>query len=272
MIFASDLDRTLIHPLAELWRCGEPTPPVRVVEVYEGQAVSCMSETSIALLHRLAGEALFIPVTTRSVEQYRRVRVVSDLARVAVTCNGGVILRDGVPDPVWARRMDAALRDAASLDRAEAVILDAVAGTDWLLRHKRVDPFFWYGIVDLASLPVGAPQDLHDRLTPHGWVCVLHGRKLYALPRCVNKWDAVAHIVSEHPGRAVAAAGDSILDECLVRAPGVAGYTPAAGELAAVDVAGLTVTAAPHVLGSDEMLAAVLATSGSPLHEGYVAG
>ena len=73
MMFASDLDGTLIYSKR---RFGEETlnVSVRNVEVYNGREISFMTEKAIALLRELSDEMMFVPVTTRTVEQYNRSR------------------------------------------------------------------------------------------------------------------------------------------------------------------------------------------------------
>ena len=70
---------------------------VRNVEVYNGREISFMTEKAIALLRELSDEMMFVPVTTRTVEQYNRVSLFHDEIRptYAITCNGGVVLKDG---------------------------------------------------------------------------------------------------------------------------------------------------------------------------------
>ena len=63
-----DLDNTLIyscrHDIGEEKVC---------VELYEGREVSFMTKRSLSLLKEVQKKALFVPVTTRTAEQYRRI-------------------------------------------------------------------------------------------------------------------------------------------------------------------------------------------------------
>jgi hypothetical protein len=267
VIFASDVDRTLIHPLDELALCGEPAPAVRVMEVYKGRAVSCASERGLSLLAEVARRAAFVPVTTRSREQYARLEAIPELARLAVTTNGAVILRDGVADPDWTREVDARLADSAPTAWAEERLL-AAAG-DWLLRHRDCEARFLYGIVERDAVPAGAVEALDEELRPAGWEAVLHGRKLYLLPLALTKWAAVERVVAELGPEAgpLATAGDSLLDACLFDGPGVSvAFCPARGELAVrrSSLPLMRLTSAHHVLGTEEMLEDVLALAGAP--------
>ena len=61
------------------------------VEVYNGKEISFMTEKAIALLRELSEEMMFVPVTTRTVEQYNRVSLFREEIRptYAITSNGG---------------------------------------------------------------------------------------------------------------------------------------------------------------------------------------
>ena len=65
--FFSDLDNTLIfsykHDIGKEKRC---------VEIYQGREVSYITERTYGLLTYAASRLLFVPVTTRTEEQYRR--------------------------------------------------------------------------------------------------------------------------------------------------------------------------------------------------------
>ena len=116
-LFASDLDNTLIFS----HRHREEGDVC--VERLEGREQSFCTSREPALLARVRERAEFIPVTTRSVEQYRRIQWPPDCApRYAVTDNGGILLCDGVEDPRWreetrtaAEPWEGALRQAQEL-------------------------------------------------------------------------------------------------------------------------------------------------------------
>ena len=73
MIFASDLDRTLIYSKRALDEFGVPEGLLLVpVEQKDGDSVAFMTETSYLQLKELANQSLFVPVTTRTTEQFKR--------------------------------------------------------------------------------------------------------------------------------------------------------------------------------------------------------
>ena len=69
MLYFSDLDRTLIYSKKFLKEDLKEVP----IEKYEGEYISFMTEKSINLLREINEKNIFIPCTTRSIEQYERI-------------------------------------------------------------------------------------------------------------------------------------------------------------------------------------------------------
>jgi hydroxymethylpyrimidine pyrophosphatase-like HAD family hydrolase len=67
-----------------------------------GAEQSFMSEAAIEMLKEVSRSLIFVPVTTRSIEQYLRISVFRDLhLPYALTSNGGVLLVDGRRYEEW---------------------------------------------------------------------------------------------------------------------------------------------------------------------------
>lgn len=99
MIYASDLDRTLIYSLSAIG-VPEDTPGLVPAEVVDGRTVSYISQQALATLKELAAKIVFMPVTTRTIAQYRRINLFQEtvIPDYAITSNGGNILVNGVVD------------------------------------------------------------------------------------------------------------------------------------------------------------------------------
>ncbi|GAA1972267.1 HAD family hydrolase [Kitasatospora viridis] len=240
-LVASDLDRTLIYSVASWGRAGVP---VRVVERGEdGAPMSCLTERAAELLLELGRRVPVVPVTTRTVAQYRRVAL-PGCSRWAVCANGGRLLVDGEPDREWERAVTARLA-AGGAPLAEVTDwLAARADPAWTLKRRTADDLFAYLVVDRAALPAQWLAELTAWCGERGWRVSQQGRKVYAVPAALTKGAGLAELRQRlGGGHRVLAAGDSLLDEDLLRAADAAWY-PAHGELAdrpPVD--------APHVLG-----------------------
>ena len=77
MIVCVDLDRTLIYSAnaLDLRVPDADAPRLLCVEVYRGAPLSYLTETAAELLRDLRSRAVVVPVTTRTPEQFARVRL-----------------------------------------------------------------------------------------------------------------------------------------------------------------------------------------------------
>ena len=98
ILFASDLDNTLIHSYKRADSADI------CVETKDSKCLSYMTPKAYTMLQKLDG-VCFVPITTRSLEQYRRIKLFDDkLPRYALTSNGGLLLVNDEIDAEW--RMD----------------------------------------------------------------------------------------------------------------------------------------------------------------------
>ena len=264
MIFASDLDRTLIHPM----RTAPAGAGVRCVEVFEGREITGTTDRALALLDEVAAAAVFVPVTTRSVDQYRRLAAITSRAsRWAVCANGATLLRDGEEDREWEAAVAERLAGGGALEEASAALARAFGVNDWLLRWRDCDGHFLYAILDLDRTPQGVEAAALAALRPVGWTAHLHGRKLYALPASLTKRAALERLEELLGDRHLVSAGDSEMDRGLLEAATV-GFCPAGSELAAGAPlpAHVRLTEGVHVAAAEEILSATLelAAAGVP--------
>ncbi|AEM86866.1 hypothetical protein [Streptomyces violaceusniger] len=233
VLVASDLDRTLIYSAAALGldMPDAEAPRLLCVETYEGRPLSYMTETAAGLLAELVRTSVFVPTTTRTVEQYRRIRLPGPASRFAICANGGQLLVNGEPDADWHQRVRTALGDqCAPLEEVRAH-LSATADPAWLLKERVAEELFAYLVVERELLPQGYVKELTQWAEPRGWTVSLQGRKIYAVPKPLTKSAAVAEIRNRTGADEVLAAGDSLLDTDLLLAADRA-WRPGHGELA----------------------------------------
>ncbi|WP_230423487.1 HAD family hydrolase [Streptomyces radicis] len=239
------MDRTLIYSAAALALDDVPdarAPRLLTVEAYQARPQSYVTETAAGLIARLAAHpgALFVPTTTRTREQYLRIRLPGPAPRYAICANGGHLLVEGATDEEWhagVRRRLAA--DCAPLAEVKAHLARS-ADAAWLLKERDAEGLFAYLVVERALMPESWPEELADWAAPLGWTVSLQGRKLYAVPRPLTKSAAVAEIARRVGAGTVLSAGDSLLDTDLLLAAD-RGWRPGHGELAAAG------WGAPHV-------------------------
>jgi hypothetical protein len=271
-LVACDLDQTLIFSRRSFrLPPGTPEPPLVLVERLNGEPAAFMTAASHAGLAELARRAVLVPVTTRTLGQYRRVEL-GVAPPFAVAANGGHVLVDGEPDPGWAADVAARLRTAAPL--AEVLLLaERLATGGWCRLTRVADDLFVYlvahdrdGIPDLTAVAA--------ELADAGWTTSVQGRKVYFVPATLTKQAALAEVARRAGTDRTVAAGDSLLDAPMLSAADVA-LRPAHGELHDRGWAApnLRVTAA-GVLGGEEIVGqfATIVTGTMALPASHLAG
>ncbi|WP_432564984.1 HAD family hydrolase [Kineococcus sp. SYSU DK003] len=222
MLAASDLDQTLVFSARSAQ--ADVTGLVEVEE-YRGQNISWVTPLAWKLLGELVASGRFVPVTTRTPEQYARIRWPSAAPRYAICANGGVLLHEGAADAAWTATVRerlagcAPLADVhAELRRLAAALVAAVPGSED--PAVRVVPdLFAYVVLREGQRPELEGSRLGDLtvlLDGWGYTVSLQGRKLYAVPRPLTKSAAVAEVVSRCGADGFVSAGDSLLDVDLL--------------------------------------------------------
>ncbi|MFJ7725640.1 hypothetical protein ACIQXV_05680 [Neobacillus sp. NPDC097160] len=246
MIFASDLDRTLMYSKRAIEELGVPKEStLKPVEQKDGRWVGFMTEASYWALKELSLHSLFVPVTTRTTEQFNRFVIFSqDISiKYAITANGANILYRGVRMEEWSNHILNRLH-SESVSQAELLSILQREGFHLDGEKKQAENLFFYYI--LYRLPAASDKVLiHDLAEKYGWRISLQGRKLYFIPHAISKGSALEYICNREGVKAIAGAGDSILDwdflqNCHYR------FVPNHGELAKV-LAGVSGTS-NHIL------------------------
>lgn len=200
----TDLDGTLIYS------AGKKQPGDIVCEYKDGSEISCITPRQAELLPALAG---VIPVTTRSVEQYRRIRFPEGFSpEYALVDNGGTLLINGEPDREWT---DNSLRIVGEcreeLERCRHA-LDSDPSRSFEVRM--VDGMFLFTKSDspaqsLGRLRIAAGERVN---------CFAVGAKLYAVPAEINKGGAAMRLRERIAQNSrMICAGDSPMDIPLLQ-------------------------------------------------------
>jgi len=255
MIIASDLDRTLIYSSRALEQFGRPQEAVlKPVESRQDQWTAYMTNTAFFSLQKLLERSMFIPITTRTTEQFNRITLFKGDIPLpyAITANGAVILKDGKPLDEWQDYILHSIKNETSSQEELHFNLQS-KGIRLTGQLKNAGSLFFYYILD--ALPsVTDRERIQAVAAVFGWVISLQGRKLYFIPKCINKGAALEFICKRAGLRAIAGAGDSILDwdflkSCYNR------FVPKHGELHGVsENKGLTVTKQSGILAGEEII------------------
>lgn len=235
-LVCTDLDQTLVY--SRRWAGDVDPAELRCVEVYRGADISFLTVRAAEAVAALGAAAAWVPATTRTIEQYRRVRLPGATAgvespRYAVCANGGVLLVDDRPDPDWAAHVRDVVGGSAPVRAVEREMARRAAGLpDGAVGAVRdAQGLFRYAVVERALLSPAWLADLTGWCAAQGWRTSVQGRKLYCLPAGLTKAAAAREVARRLGTTTMLAAGDSLLDADLLDAAD-AGLRPAHGELA----------------------------------------
>ena len=236
MIFASDLDQTLIYSKNFLNKhydnAQTAVKQLSIIEYYRGEPLSYIHNKLISQLKALDNKGLFIPVTTRTEEQYKRI----DFSRFginpkyAVTTNGAKVLINGVADKNRWEYIQSKLKQVTPQpDDIEALIRKTISAG--VIKKIRVaEDAFTYCVLFREHLNLNQVQELSTSFTDNGWNLSLQGNKLYFMPSILSKAEAMRYICQKLNLDHYMAAGDSLLDLPLL-AEAKEGFIPMHGEI-----------------------------------------
>ncbi|MFJ7935846.1 HAD family hydrolase [Sporosarcina sp. NPDC096371] len=231
ILFTSDLDRTLIYS-NNMMKKYPILGDVAGIEYKDDEIISFMSNQSVELLKQFHEKHLFVPVTTRTIDQYERIVAFQQWIRpkYAITNNGGTILVDGKRDVEWDQMIRQEIA-ATSLPKEDLLKLFAnISNKDWVEKVHNSDDLFYIIYINRQHFPYQEHTNFEKEFNKIGWKIYLQGRKLYILPAQLDKAIAVAHLQKHVDYDLHIAAGDSLMDyEMLVQAD--ISYSPTHGEI-----------------------------------------
>lgn len=205
-IFYTDLDNTMIFSYKQ--DIGAHT---RMVERYQGREISFITERTYELLQKVKEKMMIVPTTTRTDEQYGRIDLGIGAFPYALTCNGGVLLVNGVEDQEWYE---------TSLHLVSESRDEMKKGIAWLeqentrmMEVRWIKELFVFTKCEQPELVVDCLQKVLDTEL----VDVFHnGVKVYIVPKNLNKGAAVRRFQQMIGGTRMLAAGDSEFDVSML--------------------------------------------------------
>ncbi|MNI03406.1 Sucrose-6F-phosphate phosphohydrolase [compost metagenome] len=217
MIYASDLDQTLIYSLRS-GRIDHIDTNMTSAERIEEQVTSYISNRTLSDLLAISAKLTFVPVTTRTIAQYRRIHIFQNdiQPEYAVTSNGGNILINGEPDEEWNLSIQREVKTSSAPPEDVQAWFEQIANPQWVMKGSLCDGLFYSYLVHRDLIPEEPMMELVAKLQASGWSTSIQGRKVYLVPTGVNKRDAVAHLKERLGKQFVIASGDSLLDQCLL--------------------------------------------------------
>lgn len=241
MLFASDLDQTLIYSHRTFIN-KEIDAQIRPVEWLNDRYISYMTQNALIKLKEISQKVLFVPVTTRTKLQYQRINFLEyDISdQYAVTSNGGTIFYKGIEDQDWTRYV---LEGSENCVAFEDLInkFNEISHPSWVIKDsgKLADNLFYYCLIEREKIPLVELAAFKTWARENNWELSVQGRKLYLVPKNVNKKAAILYIKEKEGMSRVVAAGDSLLDLDMLTAADL-GIAPSHGELYALNLQGIS--------------------------------
>ena len=202
MLFASDLDNTLIHSYKKSGK-GDIC-----VEWKDGKALSFMTNEVYHLLKKVVTKCDFVPVTTRSLEQYKRIDL-GIVPQYAIVAHGAILLVDGQIDEEWTQETHKLIGTKLPTIEENSLLTDI----------RYVDDFFIFG---KSENPNEAVSYLKSVLCDEKFmICAVHN-KVYVIPKALRKSVAVKRLSERLHQNFVICSGDSELDVSMLEIANIA--------------------------------------------------
>lgn len=228
-VFA-DLDDTLFQSRRKCPPNADAAALTAMATLRDGTEHSFATVRQSSLLQTLQREADVIPVTARTLDAFRRVRLHRPLA--AVVDYGGLILdAQGKPEPAWlARSREHAADCLPTLQAVQQALQDDAAQQGVSVRVRIMDDCdvpFYVGAKSVEGRESdldGLEARLRQRCTASGWSVHVHrnGTNLAVLPHWLDKRPAVEHLIErfrrDHGDIVTIGMGDSRSDWAFMHA------------------------------------------------------
>lgn len=228
-LFTSDLDRTLIFSKRSI---AKEISDQICIETIDMREISYVTPKIMDILGDINNKMQFVPVTTRSSEQFNRLQLFQNQINpeIVILANGGIILRHGQIDDMWQQTIKQ-MMDGLTLPLTTfQSFFKKQLAAPYFLEWKLVDDIFFLYIVDIQQVNYLALQQFQQQIEACGWISYLQGRKFYILPQQLTKGAAVSYIKKQCDYELHFAAGDSLMDKSMLQHADY-GFVPRHGEL-----------------------------------------
>lgn len=254
MYVFSDLDRSIIY--SNKFRKKEIEH--LNIEIYNGKEISYISNSTIEKINEIQKKGMFIPTTTRTLEQFNRIEF-SKLSLHfdwAITTNGGVILKNGKPLDSWESKLKNNLKDSEDIDKLIEKFgkFKEIPG---ILKFRKAENLFFYIVVDTDTFKIDMLGEFIEKLELINWNFFVSGRKIYFLPKTLNKENAVKYLADRLEIDTFYSIGDSMMDRGMLSVADI-GFVLKHGELAEETSDGFIYSTYEGMLGSEEILDIIL--------------
>lgn len=201
ILLCCDLDNTLLYSYKHKQKNDI------CVEWLHGKEQGFMTLKAYQLFQMLCQRISIVPVTTRSLEQYKRIRLPKeDSIEYAVTTNGAILLHNGEMDREWyTKSFEQVVPYQTELKRLQNILIEQ----DKYLRCRIIDDMYLFAY-GKEGIDINECVREYTEKTP--LTVMASGRKIYFLPPSINKGETMIRLKQRLKPEFVAAAGDSKID------------------------------------------------------------
>lgn len=203
-IFTTDLDGTVIYSEKHEFNSHK-----RLVET-NGDYKAYMNEKLYSSLDEYNKQILFVPVTTRSIGQYRRINF-PIVPRYALVLNGAILLKNGEIDKEWLCESYKMCEDYQD-DLLQAVKVVKCSG----YKCSHIDLYDIFFLFIKTESPSSVFQLLCSQLNLNNVTVYRKNGKIYVIPKPMEKGMAVKRLKDRFDIDFIIAAGDSDMDKSML--------------------------------------------------------
>ena len=210
LIFISDLDGTIVY---------SGYPEELCVEYRGEDEITYMTAEAHKLFTNLLNKPdfIFIPCTLRSVEQTSRISFIKEGKAEWLICdNGFSIYHKEALDEHWDSLMQSELSKYPN-EEIYKRLLTFIASHSERCRIKDNRSAFFTVIFDNAEIATSHFSEIVSIVGNKSYNFDLQGRKMYVLPKFLNKVLAVKYLLNRLPKGKIITAGDSSVDELFIQ-------------------------------------------------------
>jgi len=208
MIFATDLDRTMIY--SNKFVNKDNINKISVVETLDGKEISYMSNYAIKELEKLNKKIYVVPVTTRSVKQFTRINTFK-YCEYAITTNGGTILHNGTVLETWENQI---LKIVKEYKEKMNDVMNVLKNQIFITREPSlIDEKFIFSKTDNIEL---CEKFLSENIDLGIWNYTIQSQKVYVIPKEITKSNALDYLRNLLNTKTVIAAGDGKMDRDML--------------------------------------------------------
>lgn len=239
MIFATDLDKTLIYSYRHL---TDETPDVEIVEFKDNKPLSYMTNKSFNTLWKLKQrtDMMIIPVTARSTDQFNRILVTGNCP-YAIVASGATILKNGKPIKDWDNIVTKIREQNTDIYKMFMSYLsqidsphddpsedDSYTFSSYFEIKPRLvnDSVIFFKLTEKAVTESFLPMKLEKKARKHNWNFTLQGQKGYLAPEDISKEHALSYLSAKLQDNDIITAGDGTLDVPFIKLGNILKFIP----------------------------------------------